>query len=139
MLLLLLNYYKSPVMKEVNMPEGYQAVMPYLILKDALKFFDFTSAVFNAEKKTRTLRDDQTLMHGEVSIVGSTIMFAEATDEYKVQNAGMFVYVDDCDNAYQLALDAGSQSIMPPADQSYGRSAGVTDPFGNTWWITSAQ
>jgi hypothetical protein len=26
---------------------------------------------------------------------------------------------------------------MPPADQSYGRSAGVNDPFGNTWWITS--
>ncbi|WP_431200968.1 hypothetical protein ACQ86K_30970 [Mucilaginibacter sp. P19] len=26
---------------------------------------------------------------------------------------------------------------MPPADQPYGRSAGVKDPFGNTWWITN--
>jgi PhnB protein len=76
-------------------------------------------------------------MHAEININGSTIMFADCTDTYQQQNAGMFVYVDNCDQTYQKALDNGAENIIPPANQSYGRSAGVKDPFGNTWWITN--
>ena len=32
----------------MTIPEGYQAVMPYLILKNAEGFIDFTEKVFNA-------------------------------------------------------------------------------------------
>ena len=46
-------------------------------------------------------------------------------------------YVDNADATFQTALDAGAKSIMPPADQPYGRSGGIIDPFGNTWWITT--
>jgi len=49
------------------------------------------------------------------------------------------VYVEDADAAYKLALDNGATSLMPPADQDYGRTCGVKDPFGNTWWITSVK
>jgi len=39
---------------------------------------------------------------------------------------------------YEQALRAGAKSLMPPADQPYGdRSAGVTDPFGNQWFIAT--
>jgi uncharacterized glyoxalase superfamily protein PhnB len=51
----------------------------------------------------------------------------------------MFVYVDNADEIYQKALQEGAVSIMEPADQSYGRSCGVEDPYGNTWWITSVK
>ena len=124
-------------MKTVNIPEGYSQVMPYLIVKDAAAFIRFTQHVFDATEKFKTMRDEQTIMHGEVSIGNSTIMFADATDQYPVSNAGMFVYVDDCDAVFRKALDNGATTIMEPADQDYGRSGGVADPFGNTWWITS--
>ncbi|HVW96476.1 MAG TPA: VOC family protein [Mucilaginibacter sp.] len=124
-------------MKKVNIPDGYTQLMPYLILKNAAEFITFTQNVFDAVEKFKTMRDEHTIMHGEVSIGDSVIMFAEATEQYKVSNAGMFIYVDDCDAVFQKALDNGATKVMEPADQPYGRSAGVTDPFGNTWWITS--
>jgi uncharacterized glyoxalase superfamily protein PhnB len=112
--------------------------MPYLILDHADQFAPFTKEVFNAEQTFIRLReDDTTIMHSEVKIGDSTIMYAGCTDQYQPQPGGLFVYVPDADASYEKALSLGATSVMPPADQSYGRSCGITDPCGNTWWITS--
>ena len=120
-----------------NIPETYQRIMPYLIVKDAPKFIEFMQNVFGAQEQYKQMRDENHIMHAELNIKGSTIMFADCNDVYPQQNAGMFIYVDSCDETYKKALDNGAENIMPPADQPYGRSAGVKDPFGNTWWINN--
>jgi PhnB protein len=84
------------------------------------------------------MRTETLIMHAEISIGSSVIMFADSTEEHPKQTAGLFIYVDDCDKIYQKALDNDAVTVMGPADQSYGRSAGVRDPFGNTWWLTTA-
>jgi PhnB protein len=124
-------------MKNVNIPEGYPQLMPYLVIENAAAFMAFTQKVFGATEKFKTMRDEDTIMHAEMAIGNSVIMLADATEQFAVQNAGMFIYVDDCDTVFQKALDNGAKTLMPPAHQSYGRSGGVTDAFGNTWWITS--
>ncbi|MCW3124610.1 MAG: hypothetical protein JWO03_268 [Bacteroidetes bacterium] len=111
--------------------------MPYLIIKDAARFAEFMKTVFNAEEGYKAMRDETTVMHAEVSVGDSTIMFADATDDFGARPAGMFIYVPDADATYQKALNNGATSIMPPADQPYGRSCGIKDPFGNDWWPTS--
>lgn len=122
----------------MKIPDGYQAVMPYLILKNAGGFIEFTETVFGAKLLNKHLRDDgHTIMHGEINIDGSIIMFAESTEQYPEQNANLFVYADDADESYRRALKNGAITVTEPADQSYGRSCGVKDPHGNTWWITS--
>ena len=121
----------------MQIPAGYQTVMPYLIVKGAASFSDFTQRVFGATEKMRHMRTADIIMHAEVQIGGSTIMFADATAEFGERTTGLFVYVDNADVTFQTALDAGAKSIMPPADQPYGRSGGIIDPFGNTWWITT--
>ncbi len=67
-------------MEYLNLPEGYQTVMPYLILKNAEKFINFSKAVFNAEEIQKIMRDDEVIMHAEISINGSVIMFAEQSE-----------------------------------------------------------
>jgi len=124
-------------MENVKIPEGYQQIMPYLILDNAAKFLAFTKNVFNAEEIRKEMRDENTIMHAEIRIGKSVIMFANSTDQYQVQNAGMFIYVDNVDEVYKKAIKEGAISLGEPADQSYGRTAGIKDPFGNTWWITS--
>lgn len=124
-------------MKNLNIPEGYQTVMPYLIVENAAEFLNFTAAVFGAEQKHKTMRSEKVIMHAEISIAGSIIMVADATPEHQKQVAGLFIYVDNCDKVYKDALTNGAKTLMPPLDQSYGRSAGICDPFGNTWWITA--
>lgn len=94
--------------------------------------------VFGATQKLVVMRNEETIMHAEMQIGASTIMYTDATEQYPVQNAGLFICVDDCDAIYQKALNSGATSIMQPADLDYGRGSGVTDPFGNTLWITRA-
>ena len=125
-------------MEKLQLPEGYNTVMPYLIVKDALGLMQFLEEVFGAEEKMRVMADNGQLRHGEVLRNESCIMIAEASDQWTVQNAGMFIYVGNADDTYKKALAAGASSIMEPVNQTYGRSCGVTDPQGNTWWITSA-
>ncbi|MDF2431038.1 MAG: PhnB protein [Mucilaginibacter sp.] len=125
-------------MEKLNVPEGYNQVMPYLIIENAAAFMEFTQKVFDAKETHKTMRTEELIMHAGIRIGESVIMLADATDQYKKQPAGLFVYVDDCDAIYKKALDNGATTAMEPSDQSYGRSAGIKDNFGNTWWITSA-
>lgn len=120
-----------------NIPEGYQCVMPYLIIENAVAFLEFTKTVFGAEEKLKAMRDEKLIQHGEINIGGSVIMFADTTEQYPSRPGSFFIYVDDCDAVYQKALENGATTVTEPADQGYGRSAGVTDAFDNTWWVTA--
>lgn len=126
-------------MSKLNIPEGYQQVMPYLILPNANGFLAFTQKVFGAKEKYKVMRDENTIMHGEIQIGDNIIMFADSTAEYPPQAGSFFIYVEDADKTYKQALDAGATTIAAPGDKEYGRSGGVKDAFGNSWWITSVK
>jgi PhnB protein len=121
----------------LKIPDGYQRVMPYLIVKDAPAFLQFTKRVFGAEEKLKEMRDERTIAHAEIRIGDSTIMFADSTSKFPPRTGGMFIYVEDADATFRKALSEGAVSISEPADQEHGQSGGVTDPFGNVWRITS--
>ena len=75
-------------------------------------------------------------MHGEIKIGESTIMMGESGRDWTVQNAGLFINVENTDKTFEKAIFHGSEVLMPIEDKEYGRTCGVRDPFGNTWWIT---
>ena len=126
-------------MDTVKIPEGYQRICPYLIIPDAAGFMHVLKDVFGATERNMTMRDENIIMHAEAVIGDSVIMFADTTEQFAPCTAGLFIYVANADETYKKALEAGAATIMPPADQPYGRSCGVTDKAGNTWWITSVQ
>ncbi|MEZ4955397.1 MAG: VOC family protein [Saprospiraceae bacterium] len=116
---------------------GHQTIMPYLIVENASAFIDFVKIVFEMELQSITNRPDGSVLHAELRREGSTIMLSDATTEYPAMPAGLFIYIDNTDETYELALELGAISVQPPSDQNYGRAAGVLDAWGNTWWITS--
>ncbi|MFT3901909.1 MAG: VOC family protein [Niabella sp.] len=118
---------------------GHQPVMPYLILQNAEGFIQFMKTVFGATEIYKGYREDDNtkIMHAEVQLNGCNIMFADVTEDFGVANANLFVYVDDADATFHKALENGATVANALAEQDYGRSGGVIDPFGNTWWITS--
>jgi PhnB protein len=83
------------------------------------------------------MRDETMILHGEIKVDDSIIMFADSTEQYPTRPAGFFIYVDVADKIFQNALNNGATAINELSNQSYGRSSGVKDPFENTWWITS--
>jgi PhnB protein len=124
----------------MKIPNGHQTIMPYLILAGAEKFIEFTRKVFNAIETFKRMREDEkTIMHSEIQIGNSTIMFADTTEQIKEQTAGLFIYVENADETYKKAIDTGATTVMELSNQDYGRTCGVIDPFGNTWWITTVK
>ena len=123
----------------MKIPEGYQQIMPYLIVKDAPAFMKFMGKVFGATEKFKMMRDEKLIAHAEMVVGESVIMLADATDEFKPRTGGMFIYVENADETYAKALAEGATSIMPPSDQEYGRTCGITDAFGNIWWPTTGK
>lgn len=123
-----------------NIPAQYNRLMPYLIIERSEAFKRFMEDVFDATEQLLVPNDKGGIMHGELRIgEDTTVMYAQATDQFSVMNAGMFIHVENADATYEKALRAGAKTVpgQEPSDKEYGRTCGVTDPFGNTWWITS--
>ena len=125
-------------MEKLILPDHYQTVMPYLIVQHAGGLKQFMLDVFGGRELRTVHREGETgIMHAEVQIGDSTIMFGDASDQWPPVTAGLYINVADADATYALALSKGAESIMAPVDQPYGRSGGVQDPYGNVWWITT--
>ncbi len=119
-------------------PSDHQTVMPYLVVEGADKLIDFLSKVFDAKETERVMRGDDIIGHAQVVIGGATVMMSDATANFPVMNAAMYIYVDDADKRFHLAMENGAQSLMEPYDEDYGaRGAGIKDIVGNTWWLAT--
>lgn len=127
-------------------PEGYHAVTPYLILKEAAKALEFYKRAFGATELARLADPSGKIMHAEVKIGDSPIMLADEFPDMGIvgpQSLGgtsvmLHLYVDDVDKTFQTAIDAGATVKRPIEDQFYGdRSGQIVDPFGHAWNIAT--
>ena len=119
-------------------PGNVPRVSPYLIVKDVGETINFLKEVFNAEEDERMTLPDGTINHGSVKIGDSLIMMGKGSENYPPQPAMLYIYVEDTDAAYKLALEKGATSVMEPADQFYGdRNAAVKDSNSISWWIAT--
>jgi PhnB protein len=124
-------------MQHVNFPSDYQQVMPYLIVNNAAAFMQFLYDVFDAEEKMKHMRDENIIAHAEVRIGTSVIMLGDAIEGWPPVTGSFFIYVPNADATYEKALANGATSIQAVSHQPYGRSGGILDPYGNTWWVTT--
>lgn len=113
--------------------------MPYLIVPNANQFIEFMKEVFGATVQHLTPRSEGIIMHGELRIGESVIMFADTTEQFTSRPAGIFIYVESTDETFKKAMVTGATSIMKPMKQPYGYTCGFHDPFGNDWWPTEAE
>jgi PhnB protein len=119
-------------------PDGYPAVIPYLMVRQAEKFIAFMQDVFGAELAEQLPRPDGGIGHTELRVSDSMIMLSEAAKDYPATPVMLHFYVEDVDSVYARAIAAGATAISPPADQFYGdRSGGCLEPSGNTIWIAT--
>jgi PhnB protein len=117
-------------------PEGLRSVQPFLHLRDAHTMIPFVEAAFGGEDSGVATSPEGKVLHATIQIGYATIELNEAHGQ--VMPAYLHVYFPDVDAVYAAALRAGAVSVEAPADKGYGdRSAIVTDPFGNTWFLAT--
>jgi PhnB protein len=116
---------------------GRGSVRPYLYGK--LDLPDFVREVFGAKEIERIPAGAG--FHIEAQI-GDSMIVIEASGSFpagaELTRNSTYVYVENVDAAYRRALEMGATSISPPEQKPYKeRGCGVTDSFGNTWWIAT--
>ena len=125
-------------MKVRAKPDGYQSVIPYLIVPDPQGLLDFAVSVLGGEITECNKGSDGGILHGEVRVGDSLIMVGRAGEGRQPMPAMLYLYGDDCDGRYQAALAKGAEPIMPPQDMFYGdRHGGVRDQNGVEWWFAT--
>lgn len=119
-------------------PEGYQQVIPYLVVPDAKAQMDFLMKAFDAEELERMTTPDGSVVHGEVKIGDSVIMIGQAREESQALKTMVYVYVGDCDLYFNRAKELGAKVVSELSDQFYGdRHGAVEDSNGNQWYIAT--
>jgi PhnB protein len=127
-------------------PGGYSTMQPYLIVKNCAAAIEFYKKAFGVTERMRATQPDGRVAHAEIQVGDSVIMMADEHPEveaFSPQHYGgspvsLHIYVEDCDAAYRQAIAAGGKTVREPADQHYGdRNAGVLDPFGYKWWLST--
>ncbi len=102
------------------------------------KFIDFLKQAFGAQEIARYDSPAGEVLHAKIRIGDSVIEAGEPHAWWQPMPAMMYLYVPDVDAAYDQAIRAGANSIHPPADQPYGdRNGGVTDAWGNQWYMAT--
>lgn len=119
-------------------PEGVPSVQPFLHLHQADKMIPFMEAAFEAEALGVAKSPEGFILHATIRIGNATLEIDEARPGFEPKPCHLHIYVPNTDAAYQRAIAAGAVSIEEPQDKPYGdRSAGVKDPFGNSWFLAT--
>jgi PhnB protein len=117
---------------------GAPTIQPYLHPLRAEPVLNFVKRAFGAVELGRHATPDGVIHHTTLKIGTGLMEMGEAHGPYQPMPTMFYLYVEDCDALYKRALSAGATSISEPQDQPYGdRSGGVTDPFGNKWYIAT--
>ena len=128
-----------------GVPRGYQAVMPYLRVRDAASAIKFYKKIFGAAERYR-LKMGGKIGHAELDVGGCTLMLSDEFPEMNIlgpkalkgTSVLLTVYVTNVDQVVAKAVKAGARVHRPAADQFYGdRAAQIEDPFGHIWSIQS--
>jgi uncharacterized glyoxalase superfamily protein PhnB len=119
-------------------PEGVPSVQPYLHLHDSEKMIPFLENAFGGVVTGHVpLSPEGHVLHATIQIGDSTLELDEAHGEFQPMPCHLHLHVDDADALHARALRAGAILIDAPSNKPYGRSGGVKDPFGNSWYMTS--
>jgi len=128
-------------------PEGYHSVSPMLVVKDARKAIEFYSRAFGAQELYAMPRPDGSgILHAEIRIGNSIIMLGDESPQQSCRSAetiggspvNFYLYLENVDEAFGIALEAGAEARMPLQDMFWGdRIGSVQDPFGYNWTLAT--
>jgi PhnB protein len=127
-------------------PDGYHTVTPYLVMRDAARAIDFYKRALGATELFRFSTPDGEIGHAEIKVGDSVLMLADEMPDMGYRGpqtlggtaVSLMVYVEDVDQQFRRAVDAGAKVKQEVKDQFYGdRSGTIEDPFGHVWTIAT--
>lgn len=124
-------------------PEGYPTISPSLTCRNASQAIEFYKKVFGAKEIMRMDGPGGVVMHAELQIGDSKIFMndefpgmASAPTAGSGNPMSLFLYSENVDRVFDLAVAEGSKVAMPLDNQFWGDRYGkIIDPFGHMWGL----
>jgi len=119
------------------------SLTPYIGVPDALQAIDWYVGVFAAERRGEPyVMPDGSIGHAELGIGDAVLMLAGGAPGTPggapprgIPAYSLHVQVPDVDATVERAVSAGAELERAPADQPYGRTGVIRDPFGHRWMV----
>jgi uncharacterized glyoxalase superfamily protein PhnB len=127
-------------------PTGFHTLTPHLTVRDADKALEFYKNALGAEVLNVARMPDGKVMHAALRVGDSMLMLNEEMPDFgalsPLSNGGagvtIHIYTENVDAAFDRAVSAGANVVMPLMDQFWGDRYGmVADPFGHKWSIAT--
>jgi len=127
-------------------PQGYQTVNAYLVVRGAAEAMAYYKKAFGAKERLPMPGPDGRIMHAEIAIGSSCVMIGDEMPQMGAlapPSVGgtpvtISLYVPNVDRVFAQAIAAGGKVEMPVADMfwsdRYGR---LIDPFGHRWAVAT--
>lgn len=132
--------------RPMTVPAAEPTLVPYLAVHDAQAAIEWYIDALGAR-----MHDDPIVMpdgrigHAELELAGATIYLSDDHPEIDVvgpigrggTTVTLHLSVDSADDTVGDAVRLGATLEREPADQPYGRTGVIRDPFGHRWMIQS--
>jgi uncharacterized glyoxalase superfamily protein PhnB len=127
-------------------PTGFHTLTPHLTVRDADKALEFYKNALGAEVLNVARMPDGKVMHAALRVGDSMLMLNEEMPDFgalsPLSNGGagvtIHIYTENVDAAFDRAVSAGANVVMPLMDQFWGDRYGmIADPFGHKWSIAT--
>ena len=127
-----------------NPPSNMPRITPYLYYEDVAGALAWLGKAFGFRERMRMPGPDGKIMHAEMEMADGVVMMGYPGPEYRnpkklgAATQNIYVYVDDVDQHYKRARDAGARILAEVKDQFYGdRSYGAEDLEGHHWYFAT--
>jgi PhnB protein len=134
-------------MTSTRVPEEFHTITPHLVVRGVASAVEFYQRAFGARELYRNLAPDGvSIMHSELLLGDSRFFMHDEFPEHGSlsplgiggTSVTLHLYVEDVDDVFSSAVEAGAETMMPVQDCFWGDRYGILkDPFGHQWSIAS--
>ena len=117
-------------------------ITPHIVVRDAVAASEWYARALGAAERDRLPLPNGKVMYVELRFGDAPMMVADEFPDLGIVSpltlggTAVVLHLDcaDVDAAWQRALDAGAEAVVPLEDQFWGdRQGQLRDPFGHKW------
>ena len=121
-------------------PKGFHTITPNIVVADAELAVAFLKKAFGFAENYRLTLSSGKITHCELKLGDSVLNLGESMEGWPAHGLIAQIYVENSDELFRRAVDAGAKVLMPMTDMFFGSREGrIADPFGNVWTIATLQ
>jgi PhnB protein len=119
-------------------PKGFHTITPNIVVDNAEQAVMFLKDALGAVENYRLTLSNGKISHCELKLGDSVLNLGESMEGWPAHGLVAQIYVENSDELFQRAVDAGAKVLMPMTDMFFGSREGrIADPFGNLWTIAT--